>query len=224
MLLEDLTGQTFGRLRVEECVGKPESGKITKYVCFCDPELEYPKGSKTYGCGTVTEVFETHLKYGKTHSCGCLQVESRSTKDRLTVRFRPTYMEWYSKRRYKGNLAPEWEDDKKGFERFLRDMGKRPHDKYAHLRKIDKRMHYSKDNAAWFISAEHVPGAPKESLFAGMNVTWTDKGVMITPIREKSPEEQKANAAIERLTAKGKRKTLKLNLPDDGAGQKRVAG
>lgn len=56
----DLTGQRFGRLVVQECVGRRCGHAL--WSCLCD-------------CGNVIEVIACDLKKGHTASCGCLQRE-----------------------------------------------------------------------------------------------------------------------------------------------------
>ena len=62
----DLTGQTFGRLRVLRRAGTYRTmngAPIVKWRCLCDPELG--------GCGTETTVLVVNLRNGHTTSCGC---------------------------------------------------------------------------------------------------------------------------------------------------------
>ena len=63
--LDDLTGKKFFRLLVLERSGTYVSNKGAKSVlwkCVCD-------------CGKVKNVTSSSLKYGGTHSCGCLRSE-----------------------------------------------------------------------------------------------------------------------------------------------------
>jgi len=62
----ELTGQTFGHLRVERLTGSDAAGKSV-WQCLCT-------------CGKRTEVRSTSLKRGLTKSCGCAQ---NPTKDRF---------------------------------------------------------------------------------------------------------------------------------------------
>ena len=57
----DLTGQTFGRLRVVRREGKTKHGIIT-WACVCD-------------CGKEHVASSSHLRRGCTNSCGCLRRE-----------------------------------------------------------------------------------------------------------------------------------------------------
>jgi hypothetical protein len=61
MIIEDLSGQQFGRLTVIEQVGRNKNGDMM-YRCICN-------------CNNVNEVITSsgHLKTGHTQSCGCLR-------------------------------------------------------------------------------------------------------------------------------------------------------
>ena len=54
----ELAGKRFGRLLVEDCVGKYANGAI-KWKCKCD-------------CGNTTYAVASTLKSGAKKSCGCL--------------------------------------------------------------------------------------------------------------------------------------------------------
>lgn len=59
----DYTGERFGRLVVIRRGGKCSSG--ARWICRCD-------------CGNIVDVRGVCLKYGYTHSCGCLRRETSS--------------------------------------------------------------------------------------------------------------------------------------------------
>ena len=71
----DLTGRTFGRLRVLRRDGThrtPEGGYIAKWPCLCDPELG--------GCGNRKSILGVNLKNGHTVSCGCFAREYQKSR------------------------------------------------------------------------------------------------------------------------------------------------
>lgn len=72
----NLEGQRFGRLLVTGQVDDNSPGSRIKWDCVCD-------------CGNQVSVQRTHLRSGRTQSCGCLQREfAISTgKDRTGQRF-----------------------------------------------------------------------------------------------------------------------------------------
>jgi hypothetical protein len=60
----DLTGQTFSRWTVEECVGKTaDNGRVALWKCRCD-------------CGNVKIVRSQSLRTGMSRSCGCLVTDT----------------------------------------------------------------------------------------------------------------------------------------------------
>lgn len=58
----DITGQRFGRLVVQERVGKLHGGALWR--CLCD-------------CGKTYDVSSNSLRHGGTNSCGCLMKEAQ---------------------------------------------------------------------------------------------------------------------------------------------------
>lgn len=67
-MAEDLTGRRFGRLVV---VSRAPNGKNwrVKWNCICD-------------CGNTRIVYASHLKNGHTQSCGCLNKEINSNRNK----------------------------------------------------------------------------------------------------------------------------------------------
>jgi len=61
-MVNDLTGQTYGRLYVESRVNRTDR---VVWICKCD-------------CGNVCEVQTFDLILGKTRSCGCYHRERQS--------------------------------------------------------------------------------------------------------------------------------------------------
>ena len=59
LYFQDLTGQTFGRLTVENLNSYDEKNNSYFWDCICE-------------CGTKTVVSGNHLKNGHTQSCGCM--------------------------------------------------------------------------------------------------------------------------------------------------------
>ena len=64
---QDLTGKTFGRLKVLKRCGYKVYGKRKKITFLCE-----------CSCGNKVEVTSDHLRNGSVRSCGCLKKESRS--------------------------------------------------------------------------------------------------------------------------------------------------
>lgn len=77
--LIDLTGKTFGRLRVIERAGtyRPRNNPLNSeplWKCLCDPQIG--------GCGAEVIVMGHNLRGGKVRSCGCLRAEKTGARMR----------------------------------------------------------------------------------------------------------------------------------------------
>jgi hypothetical protein len=129
---QDLTGQTFGRLRVIEYAGVSKPGHSTIWLCECSCS------------GKRSNFLATRLKSGRTVSCGCFRAELSSKRLRRhgqteTVEFGA----WENVKSRCGNAnTPNFQKyGAKGvrmcqgwmssFESFLADMGKRPSPKHS---------------------------------------------------------------------------------------------
>jgi len=91
--IEDLSGQTFGRLTVLSL--NEDRGKFGQVVFLCKCE-----------CGNEINVCSGHLKSGHTRSCGCL------TRDMASARCGPKSPVWNP------NLTDEEREDKRDFKEY----------------------------------------------------------------------------------------------------------
>jgi hypothetical protein len=142
--LRDLTGQRFGRLRVESYVGFDRHQKAL-WLCECI-------------CGATKVIRCRNLLSGGTISCGCWnrEVHMRRGKDAVSVQHghashtqrSPTYISWTT-------LLARWTDRKPAticrrwkasFEAFLEDMGEKPAN--ARLKRLGPGM-FCKKNCEW---------------------------------------------------------------------------
>jgi hypothetical protein len=150
----DLTGSTFGRLRV---VQRAEiRNGCSWWHCQCE-------------CGTQTTVPIGSLQSGRTKSCGCLQDSQRSRMGQANKTHGKTktaeYRIWaHMKQRchnpkdeafidYGGRgitVCPRWFDS---FENFLADMGHRPSAEHS-IDRIDSDGLYAPDNCRWATFSE----------------------------------------------------------------------
>lgn len=138
---KNIIGKTFGRLKVEEYLGK------SKYKCVCE-------------CGSYSEVLRVSLIRGNTKSCGCLRKEVASaTLYKHGKRFKPIYKVWLhmkdrcynpNNNQYKNygergiEVCKEWLDS---FENFYKDMGDKPEG--LSIDRVDVNGHYCKANCRW---------------------------------------------------------------------------
>jgi hypothetical protein len=68
----DLTGKTFGRLRVLHYLGRPPGFRRSAWWCLCDPVLG--------GCGKCLPVLTNSLTTGNTRSCGCFRSDRQNRR------------------------------------------------------------------------------------------------------------------------------------------------
>jgi len=155
----DLTGKIFGRLTVVCRDGVYKNGNII-WICLCE-------------CGKKKRILGHSLITGNTKSCGCLGIETKSKNGKLNIKHgysnktSITYQTWtamtqrcndpkainyrdYGDRKIK--ICYRWSSkNKKGFENFLEDIGKRP-SKYYYIDRIDNNKGYYKLNCRWTTS------------------------------------------------------------------------
>jgi hypothetical protein len=152
-ILEELTGQRFGRLFVVHREGSDESYNST-WSCLCDG------GNRSVVAGHA-------LKNGRTKSCGCLQREEAKNRglkhDMSRTRVYKTWASMKSRcnnhkatryANYGGRgikVCKDWEDS---FDNFYRDMGDRPVG--MSLDRIDNDGEYCKENCKWSTPKEQA--------------------------------------------------------------------
>lgn len=139
-------GQRFGRLVVENIVGRDGNGK-PQALCLCD-------------CGRQCEASLPDIRRGKIKSCGCLQTENRIKHGQAKTKI---YAVWSAmidrcrnpKNKHYGDyggrgivVCERWTD----FENFLADMGEAPTG--MSIDRINNEGNYEPGNCKWSTSAQ----------------------------------------------------------------------
>jgi hypothetical protein len=167
---QNLTGNTYGELTVQEYAGQSNSNK-TKWKCMCS-------------CGNSCVVLSASLKEGRTRSCGCYHI--KVTGDRFRKHGQcdlPEYNVWMSMRsrcnnpnnkefrNYGGRgikVCDRWSD----FDAFLSDMGARPSPKHS-IDRLNNSLGYSLHNCEWVLPKKQANNRRNTHSFTYGNQTKT---------------------------------------------------
>ncbi len=169
--VKDMTGKTFGRLKVMEKVPHEPCERIY-WKCECS-------------CGVTKDVSGTSLRSGHTKSCGCLsadKVVARNTTHGMAktplnnvyhaMKARCLNKNVKAYKNYGGRGITVCDRWLESFSNFYADMGDRPTGKHT-LERIDNSKGYSKDNCEWRTSVAQCNNKRNNVLLTLGNITDT---------------------------------------------------
>lgn len=146
----DLTGRTYGRLKV---LYELSEGYDRKYHCLCE-------------CGNTTDVLAGNLRR-QTKSCGCLRLErvkevatlhgmtrSRTHNSYTNMKGRCLNPNHDAYKNYGGRGITICERWLHSFENFLADMGERPENKSLDRKEVNGN--YEPSNCRWATRKEQA--------------------------------------------------------------------
>lgn len=144
--LIDLTNKQFGRLTVVALFGKKSDEWA--WLCFCN-------------CGGQKVILGTHLRSGKTRSCGCLSAEIAGARQRTHgMTYTSEFTTWQTckarcynpkNHKYKNygargiKMCQKWMES---FAAFFHDMGNKPSPKHS-IHRINNDGDYEPGNCKW---------------------------------------------------------------------------
>ena len=148
----ELSGETFSRLLVVDQA--PTTAGRLRWNCKCE-------------CGSLTVVLGSHLRTGRTKSCGCLNIDFVSERFRKHgMHGTTTYISWKAMKQRCGNpkqdnygnyggrgisICSRWLES---FEEFYTDMGRRPEG--MTLDRKNNEGNYEPDNCRWASHSEQI--------------------------------------------------------------------
>ncbi len=149
----DLTGQTYGRLKVIKKLARVN--KQQRWLCECD-------------CGKIVDCQGGNLRSGQTRSCGCLSKEIAGNRFRTHGMSKTSeFYIWHGIRcrcHNKSDPAYKWygalgvtvcDQWRTSFEAFIADVGFRPSKKHS-LDRINPYGNYEPSNCRWATWSEQA--------------------------------------------------------------------
>lgn len=190
----DLTGQRFGILVAQECLGMARGN--TWWRCLCD-------------CGVTRVVTRSNLRSGNAKSCGCQNYVTSGIANRTHgLTKHPLYGIWWKMVCRCGNPADTSWGSYGGrgitvcerwmsVENFIADMGERP--ARMTIERVNNNLGYTPENCRWATYAEQSRNTRRTRMFTFNGKTqcledWAreigiDQSTLITRLRRHSVAE-----------------------------------
>lgn len=170
MAIKDMTGQRFGKLVVKELAGKDGRGEC-KWLCQCD-------------CGNTTVVYGSHLRKGRTVSCGCVMRNAHASHRESRTRLYRIWQHMTSRcsnpksdsYKYYGKRGITYCNEWKTYESFRDWAMANGYKDNLTIERIDVNGNYEPENCTWIPQTEQAKNTRKAIRITYDGITDTLRG------------------------------------------------